>query len=119
VKIIPFAVAIASLDRAVGIRPRSALARRAFRPQRVGVISTLLPDLKSSVVEKGLRALDERLKPTGSKITIEERVPHETGPLASAPAASKPQTDLIVILAHPRHRSRDVVPSASRELADG
>jgi molybdenum cofactor cytidylyltransferase len=113
VKIIPFAVAIASLDRAVGIAREAPLRAAPFRPQRVGVISTLLPDLKSSVVEKGLRALDERLKPTGSKITIEERVPHETGPLASAPRRIEAATDLIVIFgASAITDRRDVVPSA-------
>ena len=95
VKIIPFAVAIASLDRAVGIAREAPLRAAPFRPQRVGVISTLLPDLKSSVVEKGLRA------------------PHETGPLASAPRRIEAATDLIVIFgASAITDRRDVVPSA-------
>jgi len=46
-------------------RRRRSLARAPFRPLRVGVVSTLRPDLKSSTVEKALRALDERLAPAG------------------------------------------------------
>ena len=113
VKIIPFAVAVASLDHAVRIAGEAPLRVAPFRPLRVGVVSTLLPDLKSSVVEKGLRALDERLKPTGSKITIEERAPHETGPLASALRRIEAASDLIVIFgASAITDRRDVVPSA-------
>jgi len=119
VKIIPFAVAIASLDRAVGSPAKRPCAPRRFVTARRRHLDSAA-GFKIVVVEKGLRALDERLKPTGSKITIEERVPHETGPLASAPRRIEAATDLIVILAHPRSPIGAMwsrVPS--RELADG
>jgi molybdenum cofactor cytidylyltransferase len=51
VKIIPFAIAGALLDRRARAA-RGALPSRAFRPKRVGVVSTLLPGLKPSVVDK-------------------------------------------------------------------
>ena len=56
----------------------------AFRPLRVGVVSTLLPGLKPSVVAKTLRILEGRLEPAGARIVREERVAHEPAALARA-----------------------------------
>ena len=67
VKIIPFAVAIASLEHAVRIASEAPLRVAPFRPQRVGVVSTLLPDLKSSVVEKGLRVARRKTEANGQQ----------------------------------------------------
>ena len=56
-----------------------------FRPLRIGVISTLLPGLKPSVVAKTLKALETRLAPTGARIVAEETAPHEVAALAERP----------------------------------
>lgn len=112
-KIIPFAVAAAALDRAVAAAAEGPLRVAPFRPLRVGVVSTLRPDLKSSTVEKALRALDERLAPAGGKIMIEERTPHETAPLTAALRRIEGASDLVVIFgASAITDRRDVVPSA-------
>ena len=69
--------------RARRSRPRSrrgaagAVRIAAFRPLRIGVVSTLLPGLKPSVVAKTMRVLEERLAPAGARIAREERVAHE------------------------------------------
>ena len=66
VKVIPFAVEGAVLDAAVAtFSSPAAAASRAYRPRRIGVVSTLLPGLKPSVVAKTLRVLEDRLAPTG------------------------------------------------------
>ena len=78
VKIIPFAVPGAVLERAIAAAEGARLGIAAFRPLRIGVISTLLPGLKPSVVDKTLRIMAERLAPMGATIVAEERVAHAT-----------------------------------------
>ncbi len=113
VKIIPFAVSGAALDRAKMIAIEGPLHVASFRPFRVGVVSTLLPDTKTSMVIKGLRTLDERLTPTGSKIVIDDCTPHATAPLASALRRIERACDLVVIFGGSAITDRrDVVPSA-------
>jgi molybdenum cofactor cytidylyltransferase len=113
VKIIPYAVSAASLDRARMATVEGPLRVAPFRPFRVGVISTLLPEFKTSIVAKALRTLDERLTPAGSKIAIDECTPHAADPLASALRRIESACDLIVIFgACAITDRRDVVPSA-------
>jgi molybdenum cofactor cytidylyltransferase len=113
VKIIPFAVSAMALDRARVTAAEAPLRIAPFRPLRVGVVSTLLPGSKISVVAKALRTLDERLMPTGCKIAIDECAPHATDPLASALRRIEAASDLIVIFgARAITDRRDVVPSA-------
>jgi len=116
-KIIPFAVAAEALDRAVATAAEAPLRVAPFRPFRVGVVSTLLPELKPVTVEKALRALEERLAPTGSCIAIEERAAHETVSLASALNRIESESDLVVIFgASAITDRRDVVPSAIEKV---
>ncbi|MEW5421205.1 NTP transferase domain-containing protein [Amorphus sp. 3PC139-8] len=86
VKIIPFAVGAEVMARAeAAVSSGPPVVRVApFRPMRVGVVSTLLPGLKPSVVDKTLRILRERLAPAQAPIVAEERVPHEAPALADA-----------------------------------
>jgi len=77
VKIIPFAVPGAALGKALEAASGGAVRLAAFRPLRIGVVSTLLPGLKPSVVAKTMRVLEARLEPAGARIVREERVAHE------------------------------------------
>jgi molybdenum cofactor cytidylyltransferase len=119
VKIIPYAVSTVSLDRARVAAVEGPLRLAPFRPFRVGVISTLLPDSKTSIVAKALHTLHERLTPSGSKIVIAECTPHAADLLASALRRFERVCDLIVIFgAFAITDRRDVVPSAI-EMAGG
>ena len=85
VKVIPFAVSGAVLAASIEALAAVAPLRLApYRPRRIGVISTVLPSLKASVVAKTLRVLADRLLPTGSIIAADVQVPHETGALVGA-----------------------------------
>jgi molybdenum cofactor cytidylyltransferase len=111
VKIIPFAVSAASLDRATLVEGPLRVA--PFRALRVGVMSTLLPDSKPSIAAKALRTLGERIMATGSAIAIDDCTPHATEPLASALRRIERACDLIVIFGGSAITDRrDVVPSA-------
>ena len=113
VKIIPFAAPGALLARALDAARDARLSIAPFRPLKVGVVSTLLPGLKSSVVDKTLRVLGERLAIAGASVGAEERVAHDAAALASAIGRVAPRCDLVVIFgASAITDRRDVIPAA-------
>jgi molybdenum cofactor cytidylyltransferase len=119
VKIIPFAVAKSALDRALDSAPRARLGVSAFRPLRVGVVSTLLPGLKPSTVEKTARVLEQRLAPAGASIVSHAKVDHDPAALAPAIEAAERDSDLVIVFgASAITDRRDVIP-ASIEIAGG
>jgi molybdenum cofactor cytidylyltransferase len=114
VKIIPFAAPGAALSAACESVPsRGAVWVAPFRPLRLGVVSTLLPGLKASVIAKTLRVLEARLEPSGATIVREERVAHEEGSLAAAIERLAPNSEALVIFgASAITDRRDVIPRA-------
>ncbi len=118
VKIIPFAVGGAFLDAAVAVGRPGAIAVAPFLPLRVGVVSTLLPALKRSVVDKTLGILEDRLAPARARIVFDIRVVHDAIALAEA-LGTLADVDLVVIFgASAITDRRDVVPVAI-EMAGG
>ena len=113
VKIIPFAVPRMTLAT---VLPRSAMRVAAFRPLKVGLVATVLPALKASVMDKTRRLLDERLKPAGARVIREARVPHETHSVATALAElAKEGAELLIVFgASAVVDGDDVVPAAIR-----
>jgi molybdenum cofactor cytidylyltransferase len=115
VKIIPYgvpkALVGAALEALQGVAP---IAVAAYRPMSVGVVSTLLPGLKPSVIDKTLRVMGERLAPAGAELSADLRLPHEVAPLASAIAATAAGvSDIVVVFgASAITDRRDVIPQA-------
>lgn len=123
VKIIPFAVPSEAVDRAIaGIRARGPLVRIArFSPKRVAVISTVLPSLKPSIIDKTLRVLTQRLRPTGASIVADRRVAHKEAAIAAAVSAARydDHADLTIVFGASAVVDRaDVIP-AGIEAAGG
>ena len=113
VKIIPFAVPGRVLEAARAVARSAPLALRPFRPLRIGVVSTLLPGLKPTVVAKTLKVLEGRLAPAGAVIAAEERVPHATLPLADMLWRMAPAHDMTIVYgASAIADRRDVIPAA-------
>lgn len=113
VKIIPFAVAGSVLAAALAAAGTGGLSIAPFRPLGVGVVSTLLPGLKPSVVDKTVRVLEDRLRPAAARITLEERVPHDRDRLAAALETLQARSDLTVVFgASAITDRRDVIPAA-------
>jgi len=114
VKIIPFAAPGAALAAARACAgSRGAIRIAAYRPLRIGVVSTLLPGLKPSVVAKTLRVLEHRLAPSGASIARELRVAHEEQALARAIQSLAGECQAVVIFgASAITDRRDVIPSA-------
>jgi molybdenum cofactor cytidylyltransferase len=114
VKIIPFAVPRAIVEAASATSPAPLVSVAAFNPLKVGVVSTLLPGLKDSVIAKTLKALADRLAPAGARIIEERRVPHDATALKTALTelqAAGAQM-LIVFGASAIADRRDVIPAA-------
>jgi molybdenum cofactor cytidylyltransferase len=115
VKIIPFAVPGRLIAEASASAP-GAISLAPFRSMKVGVISTVLPGLKPSVIDKTLEALVERLQGLAhSTLHHDVRVPHEIRALEQAlrHCAGGRGVDLIVVFgASAITDRRDVVPAA-------
>ncbi|MGP9820526.1 molybdopterin-binding protein [Salinarimonas sp. NSM] len=119
VKIIPYAVPQEALARALAAAGAQGagsgpLSVAPYIRRRIGVVSTLLPALKPTVVDKTLRVLERRLAPTGARIVAETRTPHAVPDLAGALAAMNAQeVELIVVFgASAIADRRDVIPAA-------
>ncbi|MGY2051868.1 molybdopterin-binding protein [Methylobacterium sp. JK268] len=120
VKIIPYAVPGAVLREAREAVIRPAVTVAPYRLKRVAAISTLLPGLKPSVVEKTLRVLADRLAPAGAGIVFEASVPHRADAVADAlREALAAGAELAVVFgASAIADRRDVIP-AGLEAAGG
>ena len=112
VKIIPFAVPGAALDAAIAAAGSAPLAVAPYRPLRVGVISTLLPGLKDSVVAKTIRVMGQRLEPAGAAVAVDERVPHTIADVAASLRRVAPHCDIVILFgASAITDRRDIIPS--------
>jgi molybdenum cofactor cytidylyltransferase len=115
VKVIPFAVPRAELDRALEIARLgpAPMAVHRFEPRRAGLVSTLLPGTKESVIEKSRAVLDARLAAMGSHIAREIRIPHSASAVAGAIRALLKEglSPILVFGASATVDRRDVVPS--------
>jgi molybdenum cofactor cytidylyltransferase len=121
VKIIPFAVAREKLDAAVAAAERgTTIAVADFRPLKIGLVATVLPALKPSVMDKTRRLLEERLAPAGASVAAEKRVAHDAAAVGKALGEMKEAgADLLVVFgASAMVDGRDVVP-AGIEAAGG
>lgn len=117
VKIIPYAISGNLLERAEAAARHTApiLKVLPYRLTSVGVISTRLPGLKESVIDKTLRVLAGRLAPTGAVVASDERVAHEEAVLREtvAAVAERPDIDMVIVFgASAVADRRDVVPAA-------
>lgn len=114
VKIIPYAIPEALVQKGLSRIGRDALRVAPYSRRSVGVISTMLPGLKPGVVDKTVAVLAKRLQPANASIVWERRVPHDTAALAQelAARASSDAQLIIVFGASAIADRRDVIPSA-------
>lgn len=112
VKIIPFAVAGALVTR-VAQTARASVLVKPFRKKRIAVISTTLPHLKNSTINKTLRVLEARLAPSQSAIVAEIRARHDCEAVANAlRAVREGNPDLYILFgASAVTDRRDVIPA--------
>ncbi len=116
VKIIPFAVGENLVAKAVDILAGPAPFQiHPFVARNIGLVHTLLPGLKDSVIDKTARITRTRLERSGSVVTGETRVAHEAPALAAALAGSLAGNDMAIVFgASALCDFDDVIPAAIR-----
>ncbi len=114
VKIIPFAVPRAVLDRCLAEIHDRRIGVAAYRPARAGLISTALPDTKPSVLAKTESVMADRLAAMGAALGDSRRVGHDENALAAALAdqLALGLDPLLVVGASAIVDRGDVIPSA-------
>jgi len=114
VKMIPFAVERRHLEAAFEAAGGPVLSLAPFAPLRIAAISTRLPGLKESVINKTLRVLESRLAPAGATIVADRRVAHSDPAIAAALAEVQAlQPDITIIFgASAIADRRDAIPAA-------
>lgn len=120
VKIIPLAVSGARVEQAVALLAESvAFEVKAFSPRAVTLVATELPSLKVSVMDRTAKLLEQRLAPSGSRLTKEIRIPHSATRLTEVlQRLNLDETDepamIIVFGASAVADPEDVIPAAIR-----
>lgn len=115
VKIIPFAVSGTMIDNAIAAFGATPLVEvKPFRKLKIAAISTLLPGLKPSVINKTLAVLEGRIAPSGATVESDHRVAHDVDAVANAIRASlNDGAELVVIYgASAITDRRDIIPAA-------
>lgn len=117
IKIIPLAVAGASLEQAkAAIAVRDLAHVLPFRSVRAGLISTSLPSLKTSVMDKTRQLLAGRLSLSGSSLVEESRIAHDAEAVAGEIRRMAEIHEMIVIFgASAVTDPEDVIPAAIRK----
>ncbi len=112
-KVIPYAAPRKALDAAVGLLD-AALTLHPFRPLRTAFVATRTAALKASALDKGIRAVGDRLVSFGSPRPEAAVVDHDSAALADAlTAALRDAPDLLLVLsATATSDRRDVAPAA-------
>jgi molybdenum cofactor cytidylyltransferase len=114
IKIIPFAVADSLLKEAIAVMAGS-IRVAPFSPKRIAVFSTLMLGFKSSIIDKTLKAFDERLARIGNAERLcDIRVHHTFDDLAEVlPRARALGADIAVVFGVSAISDRrDVIPAA-------
>jgi len=116
VKIIPFAVKSALVDEVAKIAAvRQTFAVKPFRPIKVGIVQTVLPGVKDSVLAKTVKITEARLARSGSAITSERRTAHDETEVAEALGALARDNDMVIMFgASAVSDPGDVLPAAIR-----
>ncbi len=116
VKIIPLAVSGRSVAAGVSaLRDEKVFRVAAYCSSDVGLIATTLPHLKPSVMDKTRRLLEQRLKPSGSRVISERRVEHSTEAVTGALRTEIGVRDMVIIFgASAMTDQDDVIPAAIR-----
>jgi molybdenum cofactor cytidylyltransferase len=115
VKIIPFAAPKWAVDKAIALAKQASplIDVAAFAAKKVELISTALPGMKQSLLDKNRATLNTRVEALGSSITHETRCIHDQTAVAQAlQEACERDNDIILVFGAAATTDRkDVVPA--------
>ncbi|MES0810216.1 molybdopterin-binding/glycosyltransferase family 2 protein [Roseibium sp. SCPC15] len=118
-KIISFAVPEEQLKYAEDAI-RGAVSVSPFRSSKIGLVATELPHLKPTTMDKTRRVLEDRLRPSGSIVVNEKRVPHTASAVAGAmDQLIKDDADFLILFGASAVVDRQDVLPAALDLAGG
>jgi molybdenum cofactor cytidylyltransferase len=116
VKIVPFAVDQTTVERCAeaASQPQPVVSIAAFVPKRVGLVQTLMPGAKQSLIEKMRQTTHERIEGLGGELVDIGTCDHEEGAVAEAlkELAAKSCDIALVLGASAIADRRDIVPAA-------
>ena len=113
VKVIPFATPRPAVEQVERLLKGSAIRVAAFRPRKVALVMTTLPQTRAPVLEKTRAAIAARVQSIGSEIVLSRECPHATEALAGLLKATANAADLILVFgAGAITDRRDVIPAA-------
>jgi molybdenum cofactor cytidylyltransferase len=116
VKVIPFAAPRGAVERWAEIcrEAKGVLEVAPFMTHRVGLITTRLPGLSESIIERAVKTIQERLVSLGSRVDRVRRVDHDAASVGDAIQQLLAHgSDLIMVVgASATVDRRDVVPAA-------
>ncbi|MEO0323514.1 MAG: NTP transferase domain-containing protein [Myxococcota bacterium] len=117
VKVIPFAVPLAVLERALAAAT-PAVALRPFLPKAAGLVLTRLPGFPESLLDRASQSQRERLARLGGRVKRELRTEHDEASVAAAAAELLADgCDPVLLLGASAIVDReDVFPRAVRRL---
>ncbi|MFO0586210.1 MAG: molybdopterin-binding/glycosyltransferase family 2 protein [Polyangiaceae bacterium] len=120
VKVIPFAVPSAVVDRArtKALDPRPLAMIAPLRRKRAGLVMTTLPGVHDEPIAKAARAQAQRMAYLGGEVAREVRVPHDVPSVARAMEGLLADgMDLVLVLGAAAITDRgDVLPAAIRAI---
>lgn len=112
VKIIPYGVDRSVLSQAANAAG-SSVSVSPYRLRRIGVVSTLTPGFKPSIVRKTAGIFAQRLAPMGAAVVAEADCVHETEPLTASLLGQIDAVELLVVFGASAIADRhDVIPAA-------
>ncbi|MFK5979060.1 MAG: molybdopterin-binding/glycosyltransferase family 2 protein [Rhizobiaceae bacterium] len=113
IKIIPYGVSGAALDQTLAALGMKSVKVLRYQALKIGVVSTQLPTLKASVMDKTIRVLEQRLLLSCSTIVREIRVPHEIDAVKTAIGEISAECDFVILFgASAISDIGDVIPQA-------
>jgi molybdenum cofactor cytidylyltransferase len=117
IKIIPFAVAVSVMETISELaRSRTAFGVHGFAGSRVGLIQTMLPSLKATVLDKTRSVIEKRIAANHGFLTSELRPAHASEPLSAAIRELQKANDIVIVFgASAVVDQADVVPASIRE----
>ncbi len=113
VKIIPFAAPEPAVEISLAAAKLAPMTVATFTPHRVGLVLTMLPATKTSVLSKRVKAIETRVAACGSTIAFEVRVPHTIDAVAAAirEVATRGADPILVFAASAIVDEGDVIPA--------
>jgi len=117
VKIIPFAVPRAALERCIHIARASIVRVAPFRPLRVALVQSRLPGLKPELFDKTVAVTRTKLAQIGATLVSSSVCEHRNFSLATAAAALPGKIDVVLALgASAIVDRRDILPGVFQAL---